>query len=166
MEEAATTTSVMRRGRLPRSGTKQEQRQRGPRGTGCGREVKRRRGTEADKGGCNGRGKRKTPCGLVAQRVPESCQALPAHSLDPPTEQSSKDCNTLGSEAAATELGGPDSDACMNALIQAGGTCCCLLLLAVQASINSQLCEVRDKGTNWLLNLIAFDLRAWNLSGF
>lgn len=51
----------------------------------------------------------------------------------------SKDCNTLGSEAAATELGCPDSEACMNALIQAGGNCCRLLLLAVQASINSQL---------------------------
>lgn len=51
----------------------------------------------------------------------------------------SKDCNTLGSEAAATELGCPDSEAFMNALIQAGGNCCCLLLLAVQASINSQL---------------------------
>lgn len=87
MEEAPTTTSVMRRGRRG-VGQNKEQRQRGPRGTGCGREVKRRWGTEADKGGCNGRGKRKTPCGLVAQRVPESCQALPANSLDPPPEQS------------------------------------------------------------------------------
>lgn len=51
-------------------------------------EVKRRRGTEADKGGSNGLGKRKTPCGLVAQRVPESCQALAANSLDPQSEKS------------------------------------------------------------------------------
>lgn len=86
-EEAATTTSMMRRD--PRSGTKQQRAEaEGTRGTGCGREVKRRRGTEADKGGCDGLGKRKTPCELVAQRVPESCQALSANSLDPQPEKS------------------------------------------------------------------------------
>ena len=75
MEEAATTTSMSDEER-PRSGTKQQRAEaEGTRGTGCGTEVKRRRGTEADRGGCNGLGKRKTPCELVAQRVPESCQA-------------------------------------------------------------------------------------------
>lgn len=68
-----------------------EQRQWGPGGGGggvgwalvVGEKAKEGRELGLRSGGCKEPEERKRPRGLVAERVPESCQASQAHSLDP-----------------------------------------------------------------------------------